>query len=100
MKMTSEKKQRLAAKDLSCFEVQTENAMFTFPQKSKGEEIRSAATVHVHNISHIVTSLLDLNERYITRTIIPLCINYIKLFIMGLVNSPGTKVVFQRTRCG
>ena len=78
--------------------VQTENAMFTFPQMSEGEEIRSAASVHVHNISHIVTSLLDLNERYIIPTRIPLCINYIKLFIIGQLT--WYEVVFKRNRCG
>ena len=66
MKMTCEKKQRLAVKDLASFDVQTENAMFTFPRKSgRGVEIRAAAAVDVHNIPQFVTSLQDLNAKYI-----------------------------------
>ncbi len=61
--MKPEGKQREMAKALAPYHIDVENALFTFPRKKGGEEIRAAACAHVTSLWDLICSLLAENDR-------------------------------------
>ena len=60
----SERKQRIHAKGLLGDNLTTEEAVFSFPLKSGGEELRAAPFVYVPDLVEKVTNILTENKRY------------------------------------
>ena len=61
--MGSERKMRMAAKEMVGSNLASEAAPFTFPLKSSGVEIRAAPYVYVPELEAKVKQLLEQNER-------------------------------------
>ena len=60
----SERKQRIHAKDLLGDKLTAEEAVFSFPLKSGGEELRAAPFVYVPDLVEKVAHILTENKRY------------------------------------
>ncbi len=87
MKTASERKLRQATAPYPV------EALFSFPLKEGGEEFRMAPLVYVQDLENLVLSLLEENETYFY--LMPTHMLHIRLqHLLGLADSPGTKVWF------
>ena len=62
--LSSERKQRIIAKEQIRDNLEMENAPFSFNLTGGGEEIRAAAHAFIPNLVDKVIQLLDQNEKY------------------------------------
>ena len=62
--LSSERKQRIIAKEQIGDNLEMENAPFSFNLTGGGEEIRAAAHAFIPNLVDKVIQLLDQNEKY------------------------------------
>ena len=62
--LSSERKQRIIAKEQIRDNLETENAPFSFNLTGGGEEIRAAAHAFIPNLVNKVIQLLEQNEKY------------------------------------
>ena len=85
--LSSEKKQRVVAREIIGENLEAEAVPFTFSLKRGGEEIRAAALCYVPELLDKVVSLLEENDKYVYRLCTRIS-NYNLAFRVGRLTQP------------
>lgn len=102
IQVANEKKMRLVAAGLTINnEAVAENGMFSFPMKSGGEELKSAAIAYIPHLKCKIFDLMEKNARsLLTCIILHIPNNYILHCRIGRTDSLGTVDKYRLMRCG
>ena len=96
IQIASERRLRLVATELSIDNnVVAENALFSFPLKSGGEELRPAPIAYLPHLKCKILDLLNKNERYIC-----ICNDNNVRTLIGSTHLHGIMARFQQMKSG